>query len=553
MNSLQQDPSPILEFRNLNVWFEGRHRFAHVVKDVNFSIRPGELMGLVGESGSGKTTTILAAMGLLPAAARVSGEILLGDRNILAYGPGSVAQHRWKDIAMVFQGAMNALNPVKSISWQIGEAIRAHTSFRGEDIRRRTAELLDLVGISAASGKNYPHQFSGGMRQRAVMAMALACNPRILLADEPTTALDVIVQDQILKLLARLAGELRLAVVMVTHDLGVVGAVCQRAAVMRHGAIVEQAVVPTLFSQPRHSYTRELFSAIPSLSAAAETRPPPPEDHAPLLEARDVSVVYQRTVSPGDLFRRRQPQPMAAVNNFSLAVGYGELVALVGQSGSGKTTTLQAVLGMVPVTQGSVRIGQRETTALNARAWRPLRRRVQMIYQDPYESLDSRYRVKDIIEEPLLIHGIGATARERLAMIEDVLKRTSLTPAEDFLYRYPHELSGGQRQRVAIAASLILKPELLLADEPVSMLDVSVRTGILALLDDLRRTERMGILMITHDLSTAAKYADRILVMHEGRIVEAGPTREVILSPKADYTRHLLACIPDIARPIHAI
>jgi peptide/nickel transport system ATP-binding protein len=529
---------PALEIRDLNVWFDDRDGGRrpdqiHTVRDLSLSVAAGERVGLVGESGCGKTTTILAAMGLLPASASVSGQILLDGINIIERGEASVRGHRWKDIAMVFQGAMSAFNPVKTIGWQIVEALQLHDIARGAAARRRAGELLELVGLPASSASRYPHEFSGGMKQRAVIAMALSCRPKVLLADEPTTALDVVVQNQILQLLVDVSSELDLALVLVTHDLGVVAQTCTRAAVMLDGQIVETGTVDQLYRQPQHSYTRQLFAATPDIARLADRAEP--LESTPLLTVTDLTVSYAGSA------RRSSGSP--AVDGISLRVDEGELVALVGQSGCGKTTTLQTILGMQPASSGSVRIDGTEVVGLSHKRWRPLRRHVQMIYQDPYESLDGRFRVADAVEEPLIIHGIGVSARARKVLVSEALAEVGLDP-RIFSDRYPHELSGGQRQRVAIAASLALRPRLLLADEPVSMLDVSVRTGILELLDQLRHEHQMGVLMITHDLSTAAAYADRICVMRDGRLVETGSPRQLIHEPGSDYTRQLIDSIP---------
>ncbi|MEH3143290.1 MAG: ABC transporter ATP-binding protein [Mycobacterium kyogaense] len=546
-------PANALEFVGLDVWFDPRDHHGgnpiHTVKDLSLTVAPGERVGLVGESGCGKTTTILAALGLLPPTATVGGQIRVGGRDILAGGEAGIRAHRWTDVAMVFQGAMSAFNPVMTVGRQIREALEIHGIARGRRAVERTRELLDLVGLAPSTDARYPHQLSGGMKQRAVIAMALACEPKVLLADEPTTALDVVVQDQVLRLLVSLSEELGLALVLVTHDLGVVAQACTRAAVMRDGRIVEQGTVEDLYRRPAHPYTRQLFESTPDLAAVGGARESPPPA-SPLLEVTDLRVTFGDVARP----RRRRwsphradddttSRPPDAVADVSMTVGEGELVALVGQSGCGKTTTLQAILGMQPVRSGSIRIGGTEITTLDAAAWRPLRRDVQMIYQDPYEALDGRLRVADTVAEPLVVHRIGSGRRERRTLAAEALRDVGLDPAI-FADRFPHELSGGQRQRVAIAASLVLRPRLLLADEPVSMLDVSVRTGVLELLDALRREHRMGILMITHDLSTAAAYADRIIVMRDGAVVEAGAAWQVVHEPRADYTRTLLASVP---------
>lgn len=545
----------VLAIEKLNVWFElapSRRNHAaidvHVVRDLSLTLGAGERFGLVGESGSGKTTTIQAVMGLLPPSARVSGRILLNGVDILAQGDRSVAPHRWRDIAMVFQGAMNAFNPVKTVGWQIAEAMEIHGIASGPRAGLRVAELLHLVGISPDQALRYPHEFSGGMRQRAIIAMALSCNPKVLLADEPTTALDVMIQNQVLDLLVRLSTELDLAVILVTHDLGIVAENCHRAGVMLQGAMVEHGALSDLYHRPKHSYTRRLFQATPSLDlrpdAAKQTARSQPVQPS-LLRAENLHVAYTAPPSFADIIRRRRPPAKAAVRGISLTVARGELVALVGQSGCGKTTTLQSILGMARVQSGQISFEGQDITQLKGRAWRPLRRRMQMIYQDPYESLDLRFRVRDTIAEPLRIHGFGGNKAARERMVCDALERVGLSPASQFLNRFPHELSGGQRQRVAIAAGIILKPALLLADEPVSMLDVSVRTGVLGILQRLCREDEMGILMITHDLSTAAEYADHIAVMHDGVILEQGSPAEVIGRPRADYTKALIASVPN--------
>lgn len=533
MNAHDGDMPPVLEIRDLRVWFKNDEgEDVETVRGISLSLAPGERLGLVGESGCGKTTTILATLGLLPANATVGGQILFDGEDILAGGDATVRPHRWKDIAMVFQGAMSAFNPVKTIGWQIEEALHVH-GFDARGVPERVRELLGLVGLPEGTEKRYPHELSGGMKQRAVIAMALSCEPKVLLADEPTTALDVVVQHQILQLLVELSDRLGLAVILVTHDLGVVAQSCSRAAVMHSGDIVEIGQVSQLYHEPASDYTRALFEATPDInSVAAADRRSVASDAAPLLSVQDLRVRY-----PGK-------HEHLAVDGISFAVERGEFVALVGQSGCGKTTTLQSIMGLIPEATGAIDVSG--TSALSSRRAdrRRLRSLVQPIFQDPYESLDVRFTVADTLEEPLLIHRVGGNRRERLEVIRGALESVGLTPTEQYLNRYPHQLSGGQRQRVAIAAGLVLNPALLLADEPVSMLDVSVRSGVLKLLAELKDREGLGILMITHDLSTAAEYADRIVVMREGRIVETGAPDEIVNHPSDPYTQLLIDSIP---------
>lgn len=544
---------PLLQVEKLNVWYgagTGANRVRiQVLHDVSFDLMPGQRLGLIGESGSGKTTIALATMGLLQPSAEVSGRILLNGRDILASGEASVAPHRWKDIAMVFQGAMNAFNPVHSIGWQIAEAMEVHDMARGRFGMKRVGELLELVGIPASQAGSYAHEFSGGMRQRAMIAMALACSPKVLLADEPTTALDVMVQRQVLELLVDLSRKLELGVILVTHDLGVVAEACTRAVVMLNGRNVESGPTMDLFHRPVHPYTAQLLKASPAIWAQNNKNAlrQPSESSPALLELQGLTVSYPQRASLGQIITSSRPEPKHVVKSLDLKIAPGEIVALVGRSGCGKTSTLQAVMRMQPVSNGRIIFDGQDITALEGRALRRVRRDIQMIYQDPYESLDSRFRVEQTVMEPLQIHGIGKNRAERRQLVRQALARVGLTPVDDFLRRFPHELSGGQRQRVAIAAGIVLQPKLILADEPTSMLDVSIRSGILDLLVALCRDGGMSVLMITHDLSTAASYADRIAVMHEGQIIEEGAAWQVAQAPQAQHTRDLIAAIPHIA------
>ncbi len=614
----------LLQVRDLHVWFDlEQGGQLHAVQGLSLDLDQRELVGLVGESGCRKTTTMLTIMGLLPPSATVSGRVLFDGKDLLAGGERGFRSQRWKDIAIVFQGSMNAFNPVQTVGKQIAEPMERHGTATGRAATRRTAELLELVGIPASAGERYPHQFSGGMRQRAAIAMALACAPKVLLADEPTTALDVMIQAQIVDLLVALTREVGLSLLMVTHDLPLVAQTCQRAAVMYAGQIVESGPVQDLYNSPRHPYTRLLFAASPSIhhqgavasipgsppaldrpvrgcafeprcdrafalcreepplllsvgagvaachlngddigdASAVASRPGPattvsrdqpvtlPLDTgtdpiAPLIEVRGLTVDYSSHQGLSRILRREPRRYLRAVDGVSLTVRKGQIVALIGESGCGKTTTALALLRMIEGASGSILLKGQDISLLSHRALKALRRHVQLTYQDPYESLDPRFRVRDTVEEPLLVHRVGGMRAQRLELVSEALVRAGLTPPDLYLNRYPHQLSGGERQRVAIAASLVLGPELLIADEPVSMLDVSVRAGILMLLNDLRLRNDLGILIITHDLSTAARFADRIAVMYLGRIVEEGSAVDVVNDPRHPYTRALLSVVP---------
>ena len=532
-------------------------------------------------------------MGLLPSSASVSGRVLLNGEDLLAGGETTMRPHRWVDIAIVFQGAMNAFNPVRTVGDQIVEALETHAVARGASAKRRVGELLESVGIPAQRAGRFPHELSGGMRQRAAIAMALACDPKVLIADEPTTALDVMVQAQILELLDALCRDFGLALVLVTHDLPVVAQLCDLGAVMYAGRIVERAGVDQLYHRPRHPYTRMLFAATPDLTdleqPVVSIPGAPPRLDRPLVgcpfrprcdsafapcEHRLPALL---TLEDGGaaachldrvLFRYEPPRsrrPVRSLSDPARARRHGA----AGAAGDGACRGRR----VVPPRRGRARRarrrvglrqdvhgpggdadGRRERGLDPLRGprprrdrrraqMRPLRRRLQMVYQDPYESLDPRQTVRQAVEEPLLIHGLGGSQSERVVRVSDALERVELTPAELFLGRFPHELSGGQRQRVAIAAALVLEPALLVADEPVSMLDVSVRAGVLTLLDRLKQSG-LAILMITHDLSTAARFADRIAVMYLGRIVEQGSAADVVHNPQHPYTKALLSVVP---------
>ncbi|SFI72114.1 nickel ABC transporter ATP-binding protein NikE [Amycolatopsis sacchari] len=528
--------SPLLELKNLGITYRTAAGEVEAVREVNLRLEPGDTLGVAGESGSGKSTVAMSVLRLLPKSARVSGEILLDGEDVTAMRWGRLRAVRWSEASIVFQGAMHALNPVRSIGTQIAEPIRLHAEKPPGDaeVKARVAELLEQVDLPASRAGDYPHELSGGQKQRVMIAMALACRPRLIIADEPTTALDVIVQAQVLQLLSKLVAEQRLGLIMISHDLSVLAATCARIAVMYRGELVEEGPGKELMATPRHEHTRALAAAFPTVGdpasrfAPATSSPLPPEpetrpEQDVLLEARDLRVSY------GDI---------AAVAGVDLQVRAGEIVALVGQSGSGKTTLARTLLGLQKPTAGQVLY---RGSPLTERGLKAYRRQVQLVLQDPASALNPGHTVYEAVAEGPRIHGLPGDERQRVV---EALEAAELRPAEQFLSRLPHELSGGQRQRVVIAGALALEPSVLVADEPVASLDASVRGEILGLLLRLRRELGLAGLVITHDLGLAWNIADRVAVMYRGRLVEVGTVEEVLLAPQHDYTRSLLAALP---------
>ncbi|AZO03566.1 MULTISPECIES: ABC transporter ATP-binding protein [unclassified Mesorhizobium] len=540
----------VLTVENLSVDALTPQGARRVIDGISFALAPGETLCLAGESGSGKSVTALSIMRLLPRASlRIAGGDIRLERQSLPRLPERAMRDvRGGEIAMIFQEPMTSLNPVHSIGAQLTEAIRIHQGAEASSVEQRARDMLDVVHISdpARRMKQYPHELSGGMRQRVMIAMALSCRPKVLLADEPTTALDVTVQAQILKLMRELKREFGTAIILITHDMGVVAEMADRVAVMRDGRIVEAGPVLDIFERPQADYTRELLAAVPRLGAFAGTdapprvtatsRPPVPDGEAPVLSVKKLVVDYGASSS---LFRRRASEA-PAVQDVSFEIRPGRTLGLVGESGSGKSTTGKAVLGLVPFA-GSVIIGGTSIHGLSAAAMRPVRRAAQMIFQDPYASLDPRMTVGAAIAEPLVIHGIGSRddRRERVASL---LARVGLEA--DHASRYPHEFSGGQRQRICIARALALEPKLIVADESVAALDVSVRARVLDLMLELQETLGLAYLFISHDMAVVERMSHDVAVMRAGRIVEAGPRRAVLSSPREDYTRELIAAVP---------
>jgi microcin C transport system ATP-binding protein len=526
--------SPLLEVRDLSVTFAGEGREVEAVRHVSFAIERGESMGLVGESGSGKSVTALSIMQLLPypTARHPSGSsIRFQGRELVGAPESALQQVRGDRIAMIFQEPMTSLNPLHTIEKQVNEVLRVHKGLSRPDARVRTLELLRLVGLPDAERRldAYPHQLSGGQRQRVMIAMALANEPDLLIADEPTTALDVTIQAQILTLLRELQAKFGMALLLITHDLGVVGKMAERVCVMSAGEIVEAGATREVFEAPRHPYTRRLLAAEPR----PMTRAPRPE--APVVvEAEDVRVWFP--IRRGVM--RRTVGHVKAVDGVSLRVREGQTVGVVGESGSGKTTLGLALLRL-QAGRGRIRFAGREVQGVSARALRPLRREMQVVFQDPFGALSPRMSIAQIVGEGLGVHGIGATAAARDALIDAALGEVGLDPA--LRDRYPHEFSGGQRQRIAIARAMVLTPRFVVLDEPTSALDMSVQAQVVDLLRELQARHHLAYLFISHDLKVVRAMSDEILVMRDGRVVEQGPTAQIFEHPEQPYTRALMA------------
>jgi microcin C transport system ATP-binding protein len=523
----------LLAVRDLSVSFAVEGGEVEAVRHVSFEIERGASMALVGESGSGKTVTALSIMQLLPypKARHPSGSIRFQGEELVGAADATMQRVRGDRIAMVFQEPMTSLNPLHTIEKQVNEVLRVHKGLSRSGARARTLELLRLVGLPEAERRldAYPHQLSGGQRQRVMIAMALANEPDLLIADEPTTALDVTIQAQILTLLGELRAKFGMALLLITHDLGIVRKMVDRVCVMSGGAIVEAGATREVFESPRHPYTRHLLAAEPRRVARA-----PRADAAVVIEARDVRVWFP--IRRGLL--RRTVGHIKAVDGVSLAVREGQTVGVVGESGSGKTTLGLALLRLQSC-QGRIRFGGLELQGVSARALRPLRRTMQIVFQDPFGALSPRMSVAQIVGEGLGVHGIGATAAERRDLIDAALQEVGIDPA--LRDRYPHEFSGGQRQRIAIARAMVLKPRFVVLDEPTSALDMSVQAQVVDLLRELQARHGLAYLFISHDLKVIRAMSDEILVMRDGRVVEQGPTERIFEHPEQPYTRALMA------------
>ena len=605
----------LLSVRKLSTWFESGRGRLHAVDEISFDIARGETFALLGESGSGKSLTALSIMRLLPATAGVSGEVWLEGQDLLALPERDMRSVRGGRIAMIFQEPMTSLNAVLPVGVQISEALRCHHGITARAAQTRAIELLDAVGIAEPQRRyhDFPHQLSGGMKQRVMIAIALAGEPELLIADEPTTALDVTIQAQILELLRKLQKDTGMALLLITHDLGVVSEMAARVAVMYAGQMVEQASRTDLFAEPRHPYTQKLFESVPTLGkrgtrlAVIQGRVPPltqvftgcrfaprcefawqtchertpelltvrshtavrchlhdaryqasapaqPTRPEPLAEQTTATAVGEELLTVSDLkvyfpieqgIFKRVVGYVRAVDGVSLSICAGRTLALVGESGSGKTTVGKSILQLLRPTAGSVRFSGTELTQLRGAKLRARRADFQIIFQDPYSSLNPRMIVADIIEEGMVAQGVGKSAQERTARIAQVLEQVGLSAETG--QRYPHEFSGGQRQRISIARALAVRPKLLVCDEPTSALDVSVQAQTLNLLKELQRELGIAYLFITHNIAVVEYLADEVAVMHQGKIVEQGSAAEVLRNAQHPYTKTLLQAVPKIA------
>ncbi len=562
--------APVVTVRDLDIdfWVDGT--WYPAVIGANFELRRGEVLALVGESGSGKSTTAMSLLGLLPKNSHVRGSIELGDLQLVGADARELRSIRGREASVIFQEPMTALNPVYTVGFQIGEMLRSHNAMSPKAARARAIELLTMVEIPDPKRRvdSYPHQLSGGQRQRAMIAQALACDPELLIADEPTTALDVTVQAEILKLMRDLKDRIDAAIVLITHDMGVVADMADRVLVMKDGRIVESGTADEVFNRPIEAYTVQLLNAVPhlgsvtnadeletlaqldeavgapdevGLSAIAVDRAAPElvvqraglaDGVEAVVELDNVAVEYPK--------RGRTPA-FRAVEGLTLQLGRGEVMGLVGESGSGKTTIGRALVGLLPVVEGTATVVGTELVGVDPKALRKLRQDVSFVFQDPGSSLNPRLPIGESIGEPLLLHG-QKKGKELNSRVEALLDRVQLP--RSMRNRYPHELSGGQRQRVGIARALALEPKLLIADEPTSALDVSVQAKVLELFQELQQEKGFACIFITHDLAVVEILARRIAVMHHGRLVELGTREQILNDPLQDYTRRLIAAVP---------
>ena len=536
----------ILQVKNLTVSTGTGTKKTDIVNNISFTIERGETFVLLGESGSGKSITALSIMRLLPAAIKISdGSVILHTTNLFQLPENKMRKIRGAKIGMIFQEPQTSLNPVLTAGQQISETLRQHDNLSKKQCIKRSIELLDAVGIPDAERRinEYPHQFSGGMKQRIMIAIALAGKPDLLIADEPTTALDVTIQAQVLNLLRKLQSETGMSILFITHDIGVAAQMADHIAVMQNGSIVELKTKKELFSNPENSYTQKLFDAIPSWEKRTdenEIEEIERTERTSLLKVKDLKVYYP--IRKG-IFKRTIGH-VRAVDSVTIDLHAGETVAIVGESGSGKTTMGKGILQLLEVTSGDITYKKTDLNRLDEPSLRKLRSDIQIIFQDPYSSMNPRMMVNDIIQEGMLAQGVGESKKERDEHTVKLLEQVGLLP--EYRFRYPHEFSGGQRQRICIARALAVKPKLIICDEPTSALDVSVQAQILSLLKDLQKEYQLGYLFITHNISVVEYIAHYVAVMYEGKIVEQGAVEKILKNPKNPYTKNLLSAVPRI-------
>ena len=524
-----------LKVSNLQIGFRQDGRLTPAVKGVSFEVHKGETVALVGESGSGKSVTALSTVSLLPDSAHITGSVTYDGKEMVGASEADLMAVRGNDISFIFQEPMTSLNPLHTLEKQLAESIRLHQGLEGQAVRDRILELLTQVGIPDPETRlsSYPHQLSGGQRQRVMIAMALANGPELLVADEPTTALDVTIQAQILELLADLKRDLGMAMLFITHDLGIVRRFADRVCVMKDGEIVETGPAQEIFDNPQHPYTQTL------LSAESTGHPDPvPADAEVIAETEDLRIWFP--IQRG--FLKRTVGHIKAVNAASLSVREGETVGIVGESGSGKTTLALAIMRLIS-SEGPITFLGRGIQGLRARDIRPLRADMQIVFQDPYGSLSPRMTVEEIIAEGLGVHGVEP-GRDKREMVAEIMTEVGLDPAT--MHRYPHEFSGGQRQRIAIARAMILRPRLVVLDEPTSALDMTVQVQIVELLRSLQRKYKLAYLFISHDLKVVRALSHKVMVMKRGDVVEAGTVEQIFEDPQTDYTRELVAAAFDV-------
>ena len=531
----------ILEARNVAVSFKVEGGMVHAVKNMNFALRKGETIAIVGESGSGKSVTARAVMRLLSKRATIGKDasIVLNGRDVLKLPEREMRKLRGDEVSMIFQEPMTSLNPVYTVGAQIVEVIRIHNKINRRDAEARTLELLKEVQIPEPESrfKQYPHQLSGGQRQRVMIAMALANRPDILIADEPTTALDVTVQAQILNLIKDLKSKYGMAVILITHDLTVVRQFADRVYVMQHGEVKEHNETAALFANPQHPYTQRLLASDPKGVAK-----PLQGDNPSILTGNNVRVTY--VLKKGGLFNATY-HDLHAVDRLSLDLKKGETLGLVGESGSGKTTFGQALIRLIDPQEGEITFDSLRIDGLKRDALLPIRCRAQIVFQDPFSSMNPRMNVRQVIEEGLIVNNIGTGSNNRLERVQTALSDAGMPT--DILSRFPHEFSGGQRQRLAIARAIAMEPEFILLDEPTSALDLSVQAQIIELLRKLQRERGLSYLFISHDLKVVRALCHRVIVMQNGKIVEQGPVAEVLTNPQTDYTKRLVRAAFEIA------